>query len=236
MTHASDRPRWLELGVVIVAAGSGARFGDAGKAFAPLAGRPVLEHSLRTLAAEREVSALVVVLGKHTLAAGAELVASLGLRDATVCLGGDTRRESVLAGLRALDVGIELVAVHDAARPLLSGTLLRRVVSAARAVGAAIPVQPLSDTIHAIDAGGFARAAPERACLRAAQTPQVARRDWLEEALLTVSDATDEGSALRSVGRPVLSVAGDPRNIKITWPDDLRVAAALLDAPPSDEG
>jgi 2-C-methyl-D-erythritol 4-phosphate cytidylyltransferase len=184
------------------------------------------------LSAERDVASIVVVLGPHTLRAGAELVATLGLRDVVLCEGGATRGDSVRAGLRGLEPEIELVAVHDAARPLASTALLRSVVAAAREHGAAVPVLPVVDTLSRLDAAGFVRAAVERANVVAAQTPQVARRDWLEAALASAPDATDEGSALVRAGYVVASTPGERHNLKLTWPDDLRLAEAWLSSQP----
>jgi 2-C-methyl-D-erythritol 4-phosphate cytidylyltransferase len=226
-----SRPRWAELGAIVVAAGGGERFGAPDKALAQLGGRPLLEHALRLCAAERDLAAVVVVLGAHTLAAGSALVAQLGLRDVTVCAGGATRAASVQAGLRSLDPEIELVAVHDAVRPLASAALLARVVAAARAHGAALPALPVADTLALVDDAGLLSATLDRARVRSAQTPQVARRDWLEAALAAYgATATDEGSALLAAGFPVATVPGERANLKITWPDDLALAEALYAA------
>jgi 2-C-methyl-D-erythritol 4-phosphate cytidylyltransferase len=223
-----SRAQRLELGAIVVGAGSATRFGGADKILAQLGGRPVLEYALRMLSAEREVASIVVVLGQHTLRAGGELVATLGLRDVVLCEGGATRGDSVRAGLRRLDPEIELVAVHDAARPLASAALLRSVVAAARVHGAAVPALPVPDTLSRLDMAGFVQQAVERANLASAQTPQVARRDWLEAALASAPEATDEASALVLAGYPVATTPGERHNLKLTWPDDLPLAEALL--------
>jgi 2-C-methyl-D-erythritol 4-phosphate cytidylyltransferase len=215
------------LGVVIVAAGSGTRFGDRAKVFAPLAGRPLVTHSLVVFAAYPGVRRTVLVLGAHTLGRGRELLVELGLRDARTVLGGETRSESVRAGIAALGDDIDLVAVHDAARPLVRADLIARVVAGAAMTGAAVPVVPVSDTIHH-DASGRIGATLDRTPLRAAQTPQVARRTWLLQALADARASTDEGGMLHAAGFPVALVAGDPANIKITRPDDLAIAEAIL--------
>jgi 2-C-methyl-D-erythritol 4-phosphate cytidylyltransferase len=217
----------LRLGVVIVAAGSGARFGASDKVFAPLAGRPLVEHSLAIFAAYPGVRLIVLVLGAHTLDRGRGLVAELGLQRVRLMLGGATRCESVRAGVEGLGDDVDLVAVHDAARPLVCAELVARVVAGAQATGAAVPAIPLSDTVH-VAASGFIGATLDRAQLRAAQTPQVARREWLLRALAVAQAPTDEGGVLHAAGYPVALVAGDPANIKITHPDDLVVAEAIL--------
>jgi 2-C-methyl-D-erythritol 4-phosphate cytidylyltransferase len=217
------------LGVVIVAAGSGVRFGDAGKALALLAGRPLLSWSLALFEALPETHEIVVVAGAHTIDRCAALLAESNSR-VTVVEGGETRADSMLAGLTALSDEISHVAVHDAARPLATVALARRVVAAAVSAGAAVPVVPVSDTLHEIGANGQIAATPDRAILRAAQTPQIARRDWLLAAGQTASGSTDEGGMLHAAGYPVALVEGDPANLKITWPEDLALAEALLDA------
>jgi 2-C-methyl-D-erythritol 4-phosphate cytidylyltransferase len=175
-----------------------------------------------------EVSDLVLVLGPHTIERGMQLVATLGLPTIAVCVGGDTRAESVRRGIEALDEDITLVAVHDAARPLATRDLTRRVLAAARETGAAVPVIPVADTIHVPDDGGRIAQVLDRSRMRAAQTPQIARRDWLEAAYARADGRTDEGGLLFAAGYPVALVDGDPDNLKITWPRDLAIAEALL--------
>jgi 2-C-methyl-D-erythritol 4-phosphate cytidylyltransferase len=215
---------------VIVAAGAGVRYGDAAKALTQLGGRPMVEHSLLLFASDPSVDQIVVVFGEHTLADGARLVASLRARDVAICLGGPTRGASVRAGAKLLDPAIELVAIHDAARPLVTRSLFHRVVSAARHHGAAVPGLPVTDTILCVDDSDFVSAAPARRRLRAVQTPQIARRDWLECALGTSDSMTDEGSLLHQAGFAVQVVEGDPENVKITHSQDVALAEALLDA------
>jgi 2-C-methyl-D-erythritol 4-phosphate cytidylyltransferase len=216
------------LGVVIVAAGSGTRYGSTPKILAPLAHRTVIEHSLCLLASEPTVDQVVVVLREDLLDAGARLVASLRLPDVSICGGGATRGASVRAGIRTLDPAIGLVAVHDGARPLVSSALFRRVVAAARGVGAAVPGVPPVDTIGQIVEGDSLGPPLTRSTLRAIQTPQVARRDWLEALLDRNDDASDESSLLVAAGFPVRIVEGDPDNIKITRPADLILAESIL--------
>lgn len=218
------------LGVVIVAAGTGVRFGDSGKALVPLAGRPLLAWSLSLFASLPETSEIVVVAGEHTIRRCQVLLSALSPQGATVVRGGATRADSVRAGVSALGRDIDIVAVHDAARPLVTADLVRRVLASAHVSGAAVPAVPVSDTLHLISPDGLIESTPERGRLRAAQTPQVARRGWLEHALMVASGTTDEAALLRAAGYPVTLVDGDPRNVKITWPADLALAEALLAA------
>ena len=216
------------LGAVIVAAGSGRRFDDAAKVFRILNGKPVLQRSVEVFLLLPEVQTIVVVLGTHTLDEGTALLNHLDRWRIAVCVGGATRSESVRLGIEALPEHINLVAIHDAARPLVRAPLVRRVVDAAREHGAAIPAVPLNDTILRTSSDGAITNTEAREQLRAAQTPQVARRDWLESALRTGSSHTDEGGALVSAGYSVMTVEGSPDNIKLTWPEDLTTAEALL--------
>lgn len=218
------------LGVVIVAAGSGQRFGDSGKALAPLAGRPLLAWSLTLFAALPVTHEIVVVAAEHTLDRCTSLLAEVCTTRAAVTLGGATRADSVRAGLAALRSDCSHVAVHDAARPLVTAALVQRVVNAAVITGAALPVVPVSDTLHVIAAGDTIASTLDRHALRAAQTPQVARRDWLEHAYRIAAATTDEGGLLHAAGYPVALVDGDSGNLKITWPTDLKLAEALLAA------
>jgi 2-C-methyl-D-erythritol 4-phosphate cytidylyltransferase len=216
------------LGVVIVAAGSGTRFGSDDKIFTLLSGRPILLHALDIFAGRDDVDAVAVVLGRHTLERGSALVSRCSYRNVIVCEGGETRGDSVMAGIDALPPAIDLVAVHDAARPLTSVALVDRVVRAARVSGAAMPGLPVSDTVHETFPDATIARTLERSRLWAAQTPQVARREWLEHSYRVGGPMTDEAGRLHAAGHVVHVVEGDPDNIKITWPGDLTIAEALL--------
>lgn len=219
-----------EFGVVIVAAGSGTRFGDADKVFAPLGSSTVLEHTLRPfLVSPDMVRQIVLVMGAHTLERGRELAARLGER-VSVVQGGATRTASVRIGVNALDPAVTLVAVHDAARPLLSIELLDGLIDVAAHTGIAIPALPVSDTIYVVADDSHLDYVADRTTLAAVQTPQIARRDWLEQVLAGAESATDEGSLLHAAGHYVTVILGDLDNIKITHPRDLIVAEAILAA------
>ena len=217
------------VAAIVVAAGSGTRFGDSEKVFLDLAGRPLLLWSVERLARHRTIEQVVVVLGVHTHDRGRMLLDSAGLTGVVTCAGGATRADSARSGLARLpDAGI--ILVHDAARPLLDATLIDRVIAAARQTGAAIPVIPVSDTLHRRADRGVSGGVVDRDSLAAAQTPQAARRDWLANALSHTGQSTDEGGMLQQAGYPVALVAGDTRNLKITWPIDLVIARAIMAA------
>lgn len=222
------------VGAVIVGAGRATRMGGQDKIFADLAGRPLLAYSLAAFEASRLIDFIVVVLHKQNLARGQALVQEgrwrkvLGVR-----AGGERRQDSVWAGLAALPA-CDFVAVHDAARPLVTTDLIRRGVESAMAHGAAIAAMPVKDTIKQVNDAGLIVGTPRRDTLWAAQTPQIAARATLERAF-AAADArgltvTDEAGLLEAAGEPVMVFAGSYDNIKVTTPDDLIVAAALLEA------
>ncbi|HVX29531.1 MAG TPA: 2-C-methyl-D-erythritol 4-phosphate cytidylyltransferase, partial [Nitrolancea sp.] len=141
-------------------------------------------------------------------------------------------------GVAALSPAIDLVLIHDAARPLATAVMMAEGIRLGRAAGAAVAAIPVSDTIKIVAADGRVERTPERARLFAAQTPQVFRRDWLEASYAKLQSSpeppsiTDEASLLEWAGYPVQTFPGDPRNIKLTNPFDLTLAEALLRAGP----
>ncbi len=147
----------------------------------------------------------------------------------TVVVGGAERGDSVAAGLRALSGAVELVLVHDAARCLTPVEVFDRVVAAVRSGAVAVvPGAVVVDTVKQVDADGYVVATPDRASLRAVQTPQGFRRDVLERAHALSSIATDDAGLVERLGERVLVVEGDARSLKITTPADLDAAERLL--------
>jgi 2-C-methyl-D-erythritol 4-phosphate cytidylyltransferase/2-C-methyl-D-erythritol 2,4-cyclodiphosphate synthase len=221
----------LSTDVVVVAAGASRRMGGADKLTVPLAGRPLLAWTLEALAASPVVRQLVVVAAPERVAELQDRpwLAGLGAR-ARVVAGGPRRQESVFAGVAASDA--ELVLVHDGARPLVTPGLVSRVAEAATLHGAAIPTLPVGETLKRL-AGSRVEGTVPREGLATAQTPQGARRDLLERAFAAVDPAgsgefTDEAALLEAAGVEVVSVEGESTNIKVTRPQDLELAEALL--------
>jgi 2-C-methyl-D-erythritol 4-phosphate cytidylyltransferase len=203
-----------EVWGIVVAAGAGRRFGAA-KQFEVVAGRRVLDWSLA--AAREACDGVVAVLPADRL-------------EPETVAGAVTRSGSVRAGLAAVPDTAEVVVVHDAARPLASRALFERVVAAVRAgADAAIPVVPVADTIKRIQ-GEQVVETVDRKALVAVQTPQAFRADALRRAHKAEPEATDDAGLIEALGGTVVVVAGDPRNLKITSPDDLIVAAAFMGA------
>ena len=225
----------MRCGAVLVAAGRSERMGFD-KIFAVLNGRPVLSYSLEQLAAMEAIAEIVVATSPDKFEQVRGLVDNRP--NICVCSGGKSRQASVERGVAALSAAIDLVLIHDAARPLVTAIMLDEGIRLGGATGAAIAAIPVSDTIKLVAADGSVEQTPERARLYAAQTPQVFRRDWLEAsyAKLHASDepplVTDEASLLEWVGYRVRIFPGDARNIKLTNPFDLTLAEALLRATP----
>ncbi|HET8626888.1 MAG TPA: 2-C-methyl-D-erythritol 4-phosphate cytidylyltransferase [Thermomicrobiales bacterium] len=220
------------VGAIVVGAGRSERMSGADKVFASLDGRPLLAYSVAAFAASRAVHFIVVVLHERNLERGRALIAEGRWRKVVAVVpGGERRQDSVRAGLAALPP-CDLVAVHDAARPLVTTDLIRRGVEVAAQTGAAIAAMPVKDTIKRVGDGGRIVATPPREQLWAAQTPQLARRDLLERAFALADErgltVTDEAGLLEAAGEPVTVFAGSYRNLKITTPEDLAIAAVLL--------
>lgn len=218
------------VAAVVVAAGRSVRFGPgAPKQFLDLDGEPLVLRALRAVARRPGVDGAVVVLPGEALSGevASRLRAEPGVL--SVVAGGETRARSVAAGLEAAR-DAAFVLVHDAARPFVPGEVVDRVLDAAREHGASVPVVPVSDTVKRDDGSGRVAETIDRTPLRLAQTPQGARTDWLRDALAAAFrdglEPTDEAQALERAGRPVVLVAGDPRNVKVTTPEDLARARA----------
>ncbi|CQD04737.1 2-C-methyl-D-erythritol 4-phosphate cytidylyltransferase [Mycobacterium europaeum] len=213
---------------VVPAAGSGERLG-AGipKAFCEVAGRTLLDRAVGGLLESGVVDHVVVAVPASRVD---EAKGALGGR-ATVVAGGPDRTTSVSLALTALAGDPEYVLVHDAARALTPPALIARVVDALRAGhNAVVPALPLHDTIKAVDANGVVLGTPERAGLRAVQTPQGFARELLLRAYQRAgtADFTDDASLVEHVGGQVQVVDGDPLAFKITTQLDLLLAEAVV--------
>jgi 2-C-methyl-D-erythritol 4-phosphate cytidylyltransferase / 2-C-methyl-D-erythritol 2,4-cyclodiphosphate synthase len=222
----------MSVGVIIVAAGRGTRVGAAvPKQLLDLGGRSMLRRSVEAFDRHRTVSQLVVVLPDDLVPQGPSLVGETN-RPCQFVAGGARRQDSVRHGLEALPPAIDLVLVHDAARPFADAVLIERVIAAAGESGAAIPAVPARDTVKRVD--------PDRRVVTStlpreeiwlAQTPQGFRRDVLDQAIALGEsgvESTDEAMLAERAGHAVRVVPGDERNIKITTADDLSAARERL--------
>lgn len=213
----------MEVWAVVVAGGSGRRFGTP-KQYAHLGGRPVLAWSLDTAAAV--CAGVVLVLPAADV--GSVAPGRTWAADVLVA-GGATRSASVRAGLAAVPPGVEVVAVHDAARPLAPPALWKAAIDAVRGgADGAIPVVAVTDTIKEVGAGGRLRTL-DRARLVAVQTPQVFRASLLRAAHAASPEASDDSALVEAAGGRVVTVPGWSENLKITTPEDLAVAGLLVD-------
>ncbi|MCX6969131.1 MAG: 2-C-methyl-D-erythritol 4-phosphate cytidylyltransferase [Verrucomicrobia bacterium] len=219
---------------LIVAAGASRRMGFD-KITAPLAGRPLVAWSLAAFEACDDIGPCVLVCAESRVAEFTALAAPYK-KFQTVVPGGSERAQSVLNGLRALGPqGPALVAVHDAARPLVTPAMISRVVAAAAEWGAAVAAEPVSDSLHRAAGADHLVETVSRNNLWAMQTPQVAGLSALREALETARssgrDITDEISALIQAGFRPRVVPHGGFNFKITFPRDLLLAEAVVNSP-----
>ena len=218
----------MKFGVIIPAGGSGSRMGGIQKPFIELAGRAVLQRAIDPFLRRPDVLQIAIVLPADAIEN-----APAWLSDDRMILtaGGNARSDSVRAGLLALRPDIDAVLVHDAARPLISGAVIDRVVAAIDHATGAIAALPASDTVH-IASADVIDATPPREQLWLAQTPQGFPRHLLlnahQAALADGISGTDDAALVGRIGGRVRIVEGDPRNIKITRPHDVAVAELLL--------
>ena len=218
-------------GAVIVAAGSASRMGGIDKVMAPLGGEPMIVRTVRAFQNCDAIASIVIVTREDLIRPISGLCRDMD-KVVAVVAGGSSRQESVHLGLNALPKGTKLAAVHDGARPLISWQVIDRVVRAAGTYGAAAPAIPVKDTIKVVS-GGLVQETPDRARLQAVQTPQVFDFDLLRGALKKAeadgAAVTDDCSAVERTGMKITIVEGDERNLKVTTPMDLKIAALLLE-------
>ena len=226
-TEPTDRP--LPVAALLVAAGRGLRAGPGlPKQYRALNGRPVLAQALAPFLAEPAIGCIQVVIGAGDEARYAHAIGSIATpRLVPAVLGGETRQESVLRGLRALSAsGFDgIVLVHDAARPFVSPELIAAAIAATKDALAAVPALPVTDTIKRIDADRRIVETPPRDALVSVQTPQA----FCFPALLAAHEAaaaagvtglTDDGALMEWAGHPVATFPGETSNLKLTHPED----------------
>jgi 2-C-methyl-D-erythritol 4-phosphate cytidylyltransferase len=215
---------------IVVAAGRSVRMGGTDKMFAPLAGRPLLAWTLRAFKNCDGIDRVVLVVAPGALDRARALVQEWRFTNvADIVAGGAERRDSVRAGLDVA-VGAAIVAVHDGARPLVTPDLIAQGVALARQSGAAICAVPSRDTVKQAEGDPpLVRSTIDRASAWLAQTPQCFERELLLRAHeQPPSDATDDASLVEALGQGVRLYEGAFWNMKVTTPDDITVAEALL--------
>jgi 2-C-methyl-D-erythritol 4-phosphate cytidylyltransferase len=218
------------LSAIIVAAGSSRRMGFD-KLLESIAGKSVIAHTIDAFERTEAVTEIVVVVREDRLPAFAKAVGS-SKKVRKLTAGGEHRQDSVRAGLRHLGESVQYVAVHDAARPLVTPEQIERVFEQCRAHGAAALAEPIIDTLKRADENLQVTDSVDRHRLYAMQTPQIFRRDLLEEAYRAVfaqqRRITDEVSAVELLGRKVILVPNEDFNFKITYRRDLQLAEFIL--------
>ncbi len=231
----------MKAAVLIPAAGMGSRMGSAvSKQYLELAGRPILAHTLSIFDAHPLVEVIYpIVPANDFVYCQTQILEPFGYQKVKrLIAGGTERQDSVRNGLDALaqdgfSEPQRPVLIHDGARPLFDAALLAELLACIDTQGAGIVGVPVKDTIKIVT-GGVISASPERKSLWQAQTPQGAHYALLREAfdLATVTGfhGTDDASLLENIGKKVAMVTGDYRNIKVTTPEDLVIAKALLDS------
>jgi 2-C-methyl-D-erythritol 4-phosphate cytidylyltransferase len=231
-----------KVGIIIPAGGNGSRMvtnaavekdpnADNGtpKQLMLLGGRPVLARAIEAFRCVAQFAEIVVALPADRFDQWVRLAAEYNVPAHNICEGGATRFRSIKNALRELTSECEYIAVHDAARPLVSGELIVRTLDVARKHGSAIPVVPLVDSLRRVTENG---SWPEnRDSLRGVQTPQIFRADILRTACERAvgDDFPDDATVVESVGYTVMLCTGERRNMKITTPEDLIIAESLLE-------
>jgi 2-C-methyl-D-erythritol 4-phosphate cytidylyltransferase len=230
-----------KFAVILPAAGRSTRFqGPARKkVFAELQGRPVWLRSVEAFVNRDDVAQVLVVVSPDDADWFRDKFRpNFAFLDVELVLGGAERADSVQNALSRVRSDIDFIAVHDAARPVIAPEWIGRVFQAAAQHGAALLATPVTSTLKRVDASHQIVETVSREALWAAQTPQVARKDWLLDAFARRAGfvATDEAQLLERAGYPVHIVEGSPLNLKITTADDLRIAEAFLDLLPKPKG
>jgi 2-C-methyl-D-erythritol 4-phosphate cytidylyltransferase len=221
-----------DVGVIIVAAGSGSRTGSKElKQFRWVAGKPMLLHSVQTFQARADVAMVVCVLPREFVGDPPPWIFQSDSDRLLLSVGGRHRMESVENGLEDLPSECEIVVIHDAARPLVSAETIGRVIEEARNGNGAVAAIPVADTLKRVDSSGKIVITVDRFGIWRAQTPQAFPRNVIErahrEARAADRVATDDAALCEQIGLTVVVVRGSERALKITEESDFALAEAL---------
>ncbi len=221
------------LSAVVVAAGSSSRMGGRDKIFMPLLDIPVIARSLMAYEKCEDVSEIIVVTRENSVNEIYETAEKYGIKKLkTVVCGGNSRAESVKNGIEAVSENADFVAIHDGARPLVLPEDISRCAHDAYRCGGAVLAIPVTDTIKYGKKNGFVEYTPAREKLFAAQTPQIfdvkIYKTAMERAFKELSDWTDDSRIFENDARKVFLTPGNRSNIKITSPEDVFIAEAIL--------
>lgn len=224
--------RGAKCAAVIVAAGKASRMEGTDKITAELNGEPLILHTLRAFQNSEDIQEIILVTREDLLDQLSELCVEKKITKLKkLCKGGETREESVQAGLDQISKQCNYVAIHDGARPLVTDQVIHDAVRKAAKFHAAAPAIPVKDTIKVVH-GGVVESTPERSGLYAVQTPQVFELDIyraaLEKAISEKAKVTDDCSVAERFGINIVIVPGSEENLKVTTPVDLVLAEAIL--------
>ena len=226
----------MKVTAVIVAAGEGLRIGgNVPKPYLSLCGRAMVLRTLDRFFAARSIGQVVLVVAAGELSRCEGMLREdslLGQRSWVLQSGGATRQQSVKAGLEKISGDVDIVVIHDGARPFVSPVLIDRCVESAVQSGAVVVGLPARDTIKVVSGDRRVLSTPDRKALWEIQTPQAFRREVILEAhelaVRAGFDATDDAMLVEQAGKPVWIIEGEKTNLKITVPDDLWVAEAMI--------
>ena len=225
----------MKISAVIPAAGSGARMNsDIKKPYLKIGSKPILAHTLQVFEKSFLVDDIfVVVSDEDRERCEDEVINPYNFHKvADILAGGKTRQESVFNGLQSTSGDTDIIIVHDGVRPFVTEEIIETSVESASQCGAAVVAVPVKDTIKIADKDNFVSSTLQRSQLWAIQTPQVFRREILMKAHLYAReqniDATDDAALVEQLGYKVKLVMGSYQNIKITTPEDLVIAKALI--------
>ena len=219
----------MKCAAIVAAGGAGSRLNrEIPKQLLPLGGKPLFLWCLQVFRKVPRIQEIVVAVPAARMAEFQEAAGDLPAIRWTA--GGARRQDSVRAGLEVVSPNMEIVLVHDAARPFITPQLVNLLIDTTGEHAAAIPVTPVADTLKEISHSRVVRTM-DRSQVVCAQTPQVFRREALQRVFQSMPQDqvwTDEASMLEAAGVPVAVIAGDKRNIKITYPEDFQYAEYLL--------
>jgi 2-C-methyl-D-erythritol 4-phosphate cytidylyltransferase len=219
---------------IIVAGGKSERMGtDIDKAFLSLGTKPVVLYSLFAFEKCRDIDEVILVVRKDRIDAARQSVRMFGCNKVKkIVAGGTLRQQSVMNGMSEISKESEIVVVHDGARPCVTADLISETITSAKQYGSGIAAVKITDTVKSVDKGMIISETVDRTKLWLVQTPQAFKVSLLQKALTFIEKkkikVTDEASAVELVSKGVRLVAANSSNIKITTPDDLTLAAALM--------
>lgn len=230
--HKNDKPDHPFCSMIVAAAGTSSRMDGENKLFLPLEGVPVLARTLQAIDSAELVDEIVIAAREEDLLPIGDLCKNYGIfKPVKIVRGGETRLASVMAASLECREDAEFLAVHDGARPLVTPGLIDSVIQRARRTNAAAPAVPVKDTVKIVR-DGKVESTPDRDTLRAIQTPQVFAAPLLRAALQAAVESgaqvTDDCSVVERLGKEVYILDGSYENIKITTPEDIALAEAIL--------